>query len=410
MAPDATTPPQVAHGLALAIVDATDAPVLLLQQDLRVIAASASFCRAYGVDPTAMEGRPFFELGDGEWNRAQLRSLLTATANGQAAVEGYEFELKRAGRPTLCLMAKAHKLNFADAGEVRLLLTVVDITVARDSERLKARLVQEKTVLMQELQHRVANSLQIIASVLLQSARQVSSDETKVHFHDAHQRVTSVAAVQKQLATSQLGDVELRPYFTQLCASIGASMIANHGQFKLNVTADDSVVPADVSVSLGLIVTELVINALKHAFPDERAGHIGVAYAARGPNWTLSVVDDGVGMPTGGEAAKAGLGTTIVEALAKQVRAKVRVANRSPGTGGQDRAHPDRRRRRPGAARRRRLIATNPVGERFVTFSGRRNLRPRAGTRDRLVQILTGYVHMNIDHQPGWGPSIGTLA
>jgi two-component sensor histidine kinase len=331
MAPNILAP-KVAHSLALAIVDASDAPVVLLHEGLGVIAASTSFCRVYGVDPATIVGRPFFELGEGEWNKPQLRSLLTATANGQADIDGYEFELKRGNRPTLCLVAKAHKLNFSDAGEVRLLLTVVDITVARDSERLKERLIQEKTVLMQELQHRVANSLQIIASVLLQSARQVSSDETKTHLHDAHHRVMSVAAVQRQLATSQLGDVELRPYFTQLCASIGASMIADHDQLTLGVTADDSIVSADVSVSLGLIVTELVINALKHAFPDGRVGHIAVDYFARGPNWTLSVNDDGVGMPTGDELAKAGLGTSIVEALAKQLRARVRVSNDPPGT------------------------------------------------------------------------------
>jgi two-component sensor histidine kinase len=193
-------------------------------------------------------------------------------------------------------------------------------------------LIQEKTTLMQELQHRVANSLQIIASVLLQGARKVSSDESKAHLHDAHHRVMSVASVQQQLATSQLGDVELRPYFTQLCASIGASMIANHDRVTLGVTADDSVVPADVSVSLGLIVTELVINALKHAFPEGRGGHIGVDYHSRGPNWTLLVGDDGIGIAAGSEPAKAGLGTTIVEALAKQLHAKVQVAGNSPGT------------------------------------------------------------------------------
>jgi hypothetical protein len=136
MAPLAIVP-QVGHSLALAIVDATDAPVLLLHQDLCVIAASASFCLAYGFDPGTIIGKEIFELGGGEWNKPQLRSLLRATANGQATVEGYEFELKRGGHPTLCLIAKAHKLNFSDAGEVRLLLTVVDITVARDSERLK---------------------------------------------------------------------------------------------------------------------------------------------------------------------------------------------------------------------------------------------------------------------------------
>src|SRR3546814_18014176 len=74
-------------------------------------------------------------------------------------------------------------------------------------------------ILLQELQHRVANSLQIIASVLMQSARRVQSEEARGHLHDAHNRVMSIATLQQQLAASRLGDVELRGYFTQLCES-----------------------------------------------------------------------------------------------------------------------------------------------------------------------------------------------
>jgi two-component sensor histidine kinase len=97
------------------------------------------------------------------------------------------------------------------------------------------------------------------------------------------------------------------------------------------VNVDDSSVTADVSVSLGLIVTELVINALKHAFPDGRAGQIMVGYQSRGPNWTLSVADNGVGMPDAFFPAKAGLGTSIVEALARQLEARVELTNAKPG-------------------------------------------------------------------------------
>jgi two-component sensor histidine kinase len=224
----------------------------------------------------------------------------------------------------------AQKLDYGTQENVRLLVGVVDVTDARLAEKLKTALIQEKEVLLQELHHRVANSLQIIASVLMQSAKKVQSEETKFHLHDAHHRVMSVAALQKQLAASRLGDVELRPYFKALCESIGASMIRDHDRISLDVTADDSVTTADTSVSLGLIVTELVINALKHAFPGERDGKIHVDYTSRGPDWTLSVGDDGVGMPS--EPAKAGLGTSIVQALAAQLSAHVKVVEGHPGT------------------------------------------------------------------------------
>jgi two-component sensor histidine kinase len=124
--------------------------------------------------------------------------------------------------------------------------------------------------------------------------------------------------------------VALRAYLTDLCASIGASMIQDREKLVLRVEADDGTATADLSVSLGLIVTELVINALKHAFPDGRGGSIVVGYAENAPNWALSVTDDGVGMPE--TAPKPGLGTTIVEALTKQVGARIEISDAHPGT------------------------------------------------------------------------------
>jgi two-component sensor histidine kinase len=220
-----------------------------------------------------------------------------------------------------------------------LLLTVADVTDARMAEKLRLEierekddLLRDKAVLLQELQHRIANSLQIIASVLLQSARRVQSDETRSHLHEAHQRVMSVAALQRQLSASRLDDVRLRPYFTELCQTIGASMIRDHTRLTLEANSDESIVRADISVSLGLIVTELVINALKHAFPNDRGGKIIVGYHSEGSNWTLSVNDNGIGMPKDAVNAKPGLGTSIIKALAGQLHATIEVRDAIPGT------------------------------------------------------------------------------
>lgn len=319
--------------LAMAVVGSSTAPLVLLDGDLNVIAAGASFFSAFQIDPAGAVGEPFLSLGDGEWNLPRLRSLLTATLSGTVEVDAYQMELKskRLGAPR-SLLLNAHLLAYGDGAAVRLLLGISDITDARASERLKDDLLREKAILLQEVQHRVANSLQIIASVILQSARKSGSDETRTHLTDAHSRVMSVAALQQQLSVSRLGEVALKPYFDQLCVSVGASMIRDHDQLSLHVDCDDSAVNADVSVSFGLIVTELVINSLKHAFPGGREGLITVSYRSQGPDWTLSVADNGVGMPKDGESATPGLGTSIVEALANQLHARVQVTGGHPGT------------------------------------------------------------------------------
>ncbi len=318
--------------LALAVVGSSTAPLLLLDDILRVIAASASVCRVFDIDPERIIGRFLGELGTGEWNKPQLRVLLEATAKGSAAIEAYEMDLKGSRAGVRNLVINAQRLDYAADQPTRLLLTVEDVTEARAEDQLRDDLLREKGILLQELQHRVANSLQIIASVILQSARRTQSDEARLHLKDAHSRVMSVAALQQQLAASRLGEVELAPYFTQLCKSIAASMIHDPQRLTLSVEADDSAANADVSVSLGLVVTELVINALKHAFPGGRNGTIRVSYESHGANWTLAVADDGVGMPKDAASATPGLGTSIVEALARQLHARIQVEEQHPGT------------------------------------------------------------------------------
>jgi two-component sensor histidine kinase len=322
----------LAENLAMALVASSEAPILLLDGDLTVIAASDSFSRIFDIDPATVGGRPVFALGAGEWDVPQLRSLLRATLSGAAQVDRYEMDLVRIGRGQRRLVITAHRLDYAGQVGVRLMLAVSDVTDARLADRLKDDLLREKALLFQELQHRVANSLQIIASVLMQSARRIASLDAKSHLYDAHNRVMSVATLQRQLAASQLGEVELRKYFTELCDSIRASMIQDPDKLTLTVRADEHTATADVSVSLGLIVTELVINALKHAFRAAEGGAIEVRFTSSPEEWRLSVSDDGLGMPQGDTPFKAGLGTSIVEALARQLDANVSTRSGDKGT------------------------------------------------------------------------------
>jgi two-component system, sensor histidine kinase PdtaS len=323
-----------ASSLGIALVVSSNTPLVLLDGDLNVKAASGSFCAAFRLDPATVAGASFFALGSGEWDVPQLRSLLRAVIAGHTGMDGYEMDLVRPGMPVIRIVLNAHQVEADDPDKLWIVLAILDVTEARMLLREKADLARDNDLLYQELQHRVANSLQIIASVLMQSARSVnSSDETRMHLNDAHHRVMSVATLQKQLAETKSGAVSLRPYFTDLCASIAASMISDNDDLTLVATVDDSVIDADVSVSLGLIVTELVINALKHAFPgNPKTGRIGVDYKSDGKTWTLRVSDNGVGMPPPTQTPKVGLGTGIVEALAGQLDARVRVTSAGPGT------------------------------------------------------------------------------
>ena len=320
-----------ARALAQAIVDTVREPLLVLDGDLRVLAVSRSYYLTFRVDRQDVLGRPLYALGDGQWQIPALRMLLEKIILERAAMDAFEVEheFPRIGRRIMLLNARA--VFYADHSHTTLLLAFEDVTERRAIEREKEELL--KGVLLRELEHRVGNSLQIIASILMLKARTVTSEETRQHLRDAHQRVMALAAVQEHLHASERHDeIEIGPYLSRLCESLAASMIGDRRPISLQVLVNGATAVSAKAISLGLIVTELVINALKHAFPKDRTdGQVVVSYQIDGPDWKLVVSDNGIGKPDVADTpAKGGLGTTLVKALAQDLDAKVEVVS-GPG-------------------------------------------------------------------------------
>jgi chemotaxis protein methyltransferase CheR len=324
-----------AWALAQGIVDTVREPVLVLDNDLRVIAASRSFYSAFKVRPEDTQDRLLYALGDGQWDIPKLRVLLEKIIPERGVMEGYEVEHEFPGLGSRTMCLNARQVFYEGGAGMTILLGMEDITERRILEREKDELLQQKDTLLEELQHRISNSLQIVASIILMKARVVQSEETRFHLEDAHKRVLSIAAVQKQLhASATTGAIAIAPYLSKLCESLAHSMIGDTRPISLKVVGEGGSATSRQAESLGLIVTELVMNALKHAFPDDKAkGKITVAYDMIGTNWKLSISDNGIGKPDGGFAqGKSGLGTGIVKALAHQLDAQVETLAGPEGT------------------------------------------------------------------------------
>src|SRR3984893_14053979 len=185
--------------LAQAIFDTVREPLLVLDKDLRVVVASRSFYWMFQVSRDDTQGRLVYALGDGQWNIPALRLQLENIVPEHGVMEAFEVEheFPVIGRRTMLLNAR--KVFYEGNSHTTLLLAIEDITERRARERELQELLQQKEVLLQEMQHRVANSLQIIASILLIKARTVKSEETRLHLQEAHQRVMSIAAMQEHL-------------------------------------------------------------------------------------------------------------------------------------------------------------------------------------------------------------------
>jgi two-component sensor histidine kinase len=321
--------------LTQAIVDTIREPLLVLDNDLRVVLASRSFYKTFRMDSRDVRGRPVYALGDGQWDIPQLRLLLEGIVPQHAVMDAYEVEKDFTGIGHRTMLLNARQVFYEGNSHTTILLAIEDISERRAQERELQELLRQKEVLLQEMQHRVANSLQIIASILLIKARTVKSEETRLHLQEAHQRVMSIAAMQEHLHVSEPGtSIDLGSYLSRLCETLAASMIGDSRPVSLQVNVERGTATSTQAVSIGLIVTELVMNALKHAFPgDRRDGCIIVTYDLAEPNWRLTVSDNGIGSPGGlSDKTNPGLGTSIIAALAKTLDAGVDVLMDSHGT------------------------------------------------------------------------------
>ena len=322
-----------AQTLALAIVDTLPEPFLVLDDTLHLLAGSRCFYEVFKEDPIKVRGQSLFELADGQWDIPGLRRLLQAVVPEHKSVEGFEFEQDFAslGRRTFQLNALPIRDEGGDSRMV--LLAIKDITERRVAEQEKQRLVEhteelleQQRTLLREMQHRIANSLQIIASILLLKAGSVSSEETKNELRAAHQRVMSIAAVQSHLhASDGIEQIEMGPYLTKLSAGLASSMVGPKQRIDIVVAASEGALPSSHAVSVGLIVTELIMNAIKYAFPKARAAaRIRVTFEKAKQDWKLTVADNGVGRLHGADSpASTGLGTALIGALAKQLNAQI---------------------------------------------------------------------------------------
>lgn len=207
-----------------------------------------------------------------------------------------------------------------------------DVTRAKEIERQILSSLKEKEALLQEIHHRVKNNLQVIASLLSLQSGYISDPQMLEQFQESQGRIRSMALIHEKLYQSEtLARVDLADYVQSL-VGILLRTYATNPNVKLDVRIQPAAVSIDTAVPVGLLLNELVTNALKYAFPNGRAGRLLVALDAQPAGLiAIRVEDDGVGMGPDFQFEKAGtLGLRLVRMFARQLRAEVTL-NSEPG-------------------------------------------------------------------------------
>jgi two-component sensor histidine kinase len=234
------------------------------------------------------------------------------------------------------LKAGAHEYIMKDhltAGALR--LTIEKATTRRDliralkSERDRlASLLAEKEVLLKEVHHRVKNNLAVIASLLSLQASKSSNEWVASALRASQHRVESMALIHEQLyATDDLGQVDLVKHATMLAANLFLTYGVDPARISFQVTMQPLDLGLDQAIPVGLILGELVANALKHAFPDGRSGAISIGGIRANGRVQLTVTDDGIGIPEGeGFERRKSLGMQIIKTLTRQLKGTFELA------------------------------------------------------------------------------------
>ena len=321
-------------------MDTVRDPLLVLDCTFNVATASRSFLREFDVTSEKVVGHSVYEILDGHFNVVGLAKLIENALTEHTVSENFEINslFPRIGQRIF--IVGVSEVFFSQNSNKAILLSFHDVTQRRLIENEKAdllvntqKLLEEKRVLLLEMRHRIFNSLQIIANILMMKTRATASQETRKHLEDAYARVMSVATIQRHIDdAARTETVKLAPYFTTICESLAHSMIDDEWRPAVRYQFDDASVASAEAVSLGLILTELVINSLKYGFPTNRAdAEVVVKYETSGTNWRLTVSDNGVGRPHDGAGSGDGLGSTLVKALAQQVKAQIETVSSEHG-------------------------------------------------------------------------------
>jgi PAS domain S-box-containing protein len=212
--------------------------------------------------------------------------------------------------------------------------TFEDITARKQAEEQLRASLREKEVLLQEIHHRVKNNLQVVSSLLSLQAEQTKDRQTFEAFRGSQNRIRSMALIHEKLYQSpDLARVDFAEYLQSLAAALCRSYGADVRGISLSIQTDKILLGIDTATPCGLLLNELISNALKHAFPAGRAGEIRIEFRVNGDKQCiLRVSDNGVGFPQDLEfRTMESLGLQLVNTLVRQLAGSIKL-ERAGGT------------------------------------------------------------------------------
>ncbi len=295
----------------------------------RITFVNDAATRLHGVTRIDVEPEDYTEAYSlltefGEPHPIEDLPLTRAVRNTETVIDA-RWRIRRPDDTEVLAIGNARPVYAPDASVIGAVLTIRDDTRRHAAEEALSEALRIKELLLQEVNHRVKNSLQLVVSLLTLQAGKTEAKQVKQSLLEACSRIGVVAAMHERLYTTGSHDrVDLTAYLRDLTTDIVAAL-DSEGTISLHF-ADQGEVVVDLAdaVPIALVVNELLTNAMKYAFRQARAGRIDIAIQSNAENIEIAISDDGAGLPDGFDTNKStGLGMRIVSALTQQVRGKI---------------------------------------------------------------------------------------
>jgi len=305
------------------MAEAVPAILFTITPDGRCDFINRRFTECTGMEPAEALGPGWtvaLHPADAEQNAERWR---LAVARGEPFEN--ECRLRRADGSYCWFMVRSLPIRREDGTIIKWVGSCTDIDELKRLNEALQKTAKQKDVLLREVNHRIKNNLQLIASLLSLQSRTVP-EPARQRFAEAIERIHAVAQVYQRLyqAAEANERVEFGPYLREFCASLADTLSSSERTVRLSVDAAEVELPTNQVIPLGLIINELVTNAFKYAYADGTGGTVCVQSRCEPEGWLrITVIDDGIGLPAGFRPeTSATVGMKVVRALTKQLRGR----------------------------------------------------------------------------------------
>jgi PAS domain S-box-containing protein len=308
-------------------VEHAPAAIAMLDRDMRYLMASQRWLADYGLTGQDLRGRSHYEVFPEipeRWKAIHRRCLAGAVERAD------DDPFVRTDGSTLWLRWEIRPWHVASETIGGILIFSEDVTARKETENALRASLDEKVVLLKEVHHRVKNNLQVVASLLNLQAGQAHAPEVRDVLRDTQNRVHAMALLHESLYRSaNLARIDFAAYLTDLCRHLQRSVGPADGRVAVQAEIAPLGLALERAVPCGLLISELVTNALKHGFPEGRGGSVRIVVTrADDAQVVVQVRDDGVGLPPGFKTSRADtLGLRLVANLAGQLQGHVAIAD-----------------------------------------------------------------------------------